>query len=124
MHRLRLLPPIVLLAPLSCFSPTHVSNTSEATEGSDGSSSGATTETPTTGATTTSMTSATTSATNVSTTAVDSSEGGALCGNGQLDGDEVCDDGDANSDSEPNACRTDCTAAHCGDGVIDDMETC
>ncbi|MFO0633388.1 MAG: hypothetical protein U0168_11100 [Nannocystaceae bacterium] len=41
------------------------------------------------------------------------------CGNGVLDGDEQCDDGQANSDSEPDACRTDCRVAHCADGVID-----
>lgn len=42
------------------------------------------------------------------------------CGDGNVVGDEECDDGVAlNSDSEPDACRTTCLAAHCGDGVID-----
>ena len=68
-----------------------------------------------------------------------------LCGNGQIDGLctgdlatpcqgdddctsaggtcrlEECDDGDGNSDTAPNACRTDCTNPSCGDSVIDDQ---
>jgi cysteine-rich repeat protein len=48
----------------------------------------------------------------------------SLCGNGELDGDEACDSGPANSDTEPNACRTDCTLPSCGDGVEDDGEDC
>src|SRR5204862_8211399 len=32
-----------------------------------------------------------------------------LCGNGQLDGGEECDDGSANSDTLPDHCRTDCS---------------
>lgn len=50
------------------------------------------------------------------------------CGDGVIIGGEECDDGAANSDTLPDACRTDCTAARCGDGVIDDdatrSETC
>ena len=29
-----------------------------------------------------------------------------------------------NSDTIPDACRRDCTAARCGDGVVDTGETC
>ena len=47
-----------------------------------------------------------------------------LCGNGVIDGEEECDDGPANSDSAPNACRTRCVDAYCGDGVVDDGEEC
>ena len=46
------------------------------------------------------------------------------CGNGSVDEGEQCDVGDQNSDSEPNACRTDCTFARCGDGVVDFNESC
>lgn len=46
------------------------------------------------------------------------------CGDGVLDADEACDDGAANSDADPDACRTDCLAAGCGDGVIDAAEAC
>ena len=46
------------------------------------------------------------------------------CGNGDLDGLEECDDGAANSDTLPDACRTDCTQARCGDGVTDAGELC
>jgi cysteine-rich repeat protein len=41
------------------------------------------------------------------------------CGNGVVELDEQCDDGAANSDTVPDACRTDCRVAHCADGVID-----
>jgi cysteine-rich repeat protein len=40
------------------------------------------------------------------------------------DGIEECDDGDANSDTEPDACRTDCRRARCGDGTVDTDEAC
>jgi cysteine-rich repeat protein len=48
----------------------------------------------------------------------------AACGNGALEGDEACDDGDANSDADADACRTDCRLAWCGDGVPDEGEDC
>src|SRR5436305_587167 len=49
-----------------------------------------------------------------------------LCGNGQLDGGEECDDGSANSDTLPDHCRTDCSDPWCGGGVVDpgDGEEC
>lgn len=46
------------------------------------------------------------------------------CGNGVLDGNEQCDNGTLNSDTVPDACRTDCTAARCGDDVADSGEGC
>lgn len=48
-----------------------------------------------------------------------------VCGDGEFDAaTEECDDGAANSDSLPDACRTDCRAARCGDGAVDSGETC
>ncbi len=41
------------------------------------------------------------------------------CGDATAEGIEKCDDGPANSDEEPDACRTDCTLPRCGDGVVD-----
>jgi N-acetylneuraminic acid mutarotase len=41
-----------------------------------------------------------------------------------IDAGEACDDGAGNSDSAPDACRTTCAAAGCGDGVIDAGEAC
>ena len=38
----------------------------------------------------------------------------AACGNGQLDADEQCDDGNTLND---DACTAACVAARCGDGV-------
>jgi len=49
----------------------------------------------------------------------------AVCGNGVVDSDcEQCDDGAANSDTRPGACRANCRVAHCGDAVVDPNEAC
>lgn len=47
----------------------------------------------------------------------------AVCGDGTVDSGEECDDGALNSDSDPDACRSDCRGAYCGDGVIDPGES-
>lgn len=47
-----------------------------------------------------------------------------VCGNGVVEGEEACDNGADNSDSTPDACRTDCTLPRCGDGVEDGPEAC
>jgi hypothetical protein len=46
------------------------------------------------------------------------------CGDGATDAGEECDDGFANSDTTPDACRTDCTLPVCGDDVVDAAEQC
>lgn len=43
----------------------------------------------------------------------------SLCGEGTTDVGEECDDGVGNSDTTPDACRTDCRAPFCGDGIVD-----
>jgi hypothetical protein len=48
----------------------------------------------------------------------------AVCGNGELEAGEQCDDGSENSDTAPDACRSDCRSAYCGDGVQDSAEQC
>ncbi len=48
----------------------------------------------------------------------------AVCGNGELEAGEQCDDGSENSDTAPDACRSDCRSAFCGDGVQDSAEQC
>ena len=48
----------------------------------------------------------------------------AFCGDGWVDPGEECDDGAANSDTQSDACRTDCRTAHCGDEVVDTGEDC
>jgi len=50
----------------------------------------------------------------------------AICGDGTLNttSGEVCDDGAGNNDVTPDACRTNCMPAGCGDGVIDSGEFC
>ena len=46
----------------------------------------------------------------------------AMCGNGDVEGDEECDDGNWEND---DACLMDCTLAHCGDGFLQDgVESC
>jgi cysteine-rich repeat protein len=41
------------------------------------------------------------------------------CGNGEIDEGEQCDDGRDNADDVADACRSDCRAPRCGDGVVD-----
>lgn len=43
----------------------------------------------------------------------------ACCGNGDLDPGEHCDLAGGNSNQPDAACRTDCSPARCGDGIID-----
>lgn len=47
-----------------------------------------------------------------------------VCGNGELDDGEECDDGVFNSDTAIDACRRDCKSARCGDGAVDSGEVC
>lgn len=53
-------------------------------------------------------------------------DGGAmespLCGNNVIDEGEYCDNGDGNSDTAFDACRTNCLPARCGDKVCDSNE--
>ncbi len=48
------------------------------------------------------------------------------CGDGTSNATagEECDDGLDNSDTDPDACRTDCMAPSCADGVVDTGEEC
>jgi cysteine-rich repeat protein len=51
--------------------------------------------------------------------------GASVCGDGTRHPlCERCDAGVGNSDTTPDACRTDCRPAHCGDGTIDTAEEC
>ena len=44
------------------------------------------------------------------------------CGDGIVNQfQEECDDGVSNSDTTPNACRSDCTFPQCGDAIFDDL---
>ncbi|MBL4684643.1 MAG: hypothetical protein JKY37_08655 [Nannocystaceae bacterium] len=49
----------------------------------------------------------------------DDSTNNGPCGNGVVDSGEECDDGEANSDTTPDACREDCRFPQCSDGIID-----
>lgn len=55
--------------------------------------------------------------TNLDTDSTDSSETGPdpVCGDGVVEGDEQCDDGNT---FDNDACKSDCTPAICGDGII------
>lgn len=49
----------------------------------------------------------------------------STCGDGRIDPPyENCDDGVANSDATPGACRTNCRRDGCGDGVVAAAEEC
>jgi cysteine-rich repeat protein len=49
-----------------------------------------------------------------------------FCGDEEINADrsETCDDGANNSDTNPNACRSSCVLAACGDGIVDAGEDC
>ncbi|HEY0136982.1 MAG TPA: DUF4215 domain-containing protein [Nannocystis sp.] len=44
-----------------------------------------------------------------------------VCGNGTVEGDEQCDDGNAD---DADSCTADCKAAACGDGIVQPPEVC
>jgi cysteine-rich repeat protein len=48
------------------------------------------------------------------------------CGDGYINpvAGEMCDDGELNDDTMPDACRTNCQEATCGDGITDSTEFC
>jgi len=48
----------------------------------------------------------------------------SFCGDGTKDERELCDNGGANSDTEVDACRSNCFPARCTDGVKDSGEEC
>lgn len=48
----------------------------------------------------------------------------SICGDGVVTGAETCDEGELNSDTEADGCRTRCRLASCGDGVVDSGEQC
>ncbi len=58
------------------------------------------------------------------TTGVTAPPVATVCGDGALGPNEECDDGAANSDTAPNACRVTCVAPTCGDSVTDEGEHC
>ena len=47
-----------------------------------------------------------------------------ICTSGPDSGVEECDAGSANSDSQADACRSNCALAFCGDGIRDAEEAC
>ena len=47
-----------------------------------------------------------------------------VCGDGDLQEDEQCDDGTANSNEPGAACRTNCRLPFCGDGVVPGQSGC
>ena len=60
----------------------------------------------------------------VVTTVVDTAWVSPGCGDGVVVAGEDCDDAELNSNSEPDACREDCTFAGCGDQIVDAGEAC
>lgn len=60
----------------------------------------------------------------VNTDACTQSCAAPVCGDGYINGSEICDQGINNSNSVANRCRTSCIAPSCGDGVVDSSEMC
>lgn len=50
-----------------------------------------------------------------------------ICGNGIIEADEYCDNGENNkeySEAEPNDCTIDCKYSYCGDNILNKNEEC
>lgn len=120
---------VVLLAagcPFDPEDPTFETDTLGDTEGDPSSGSGSvdttmtTSEPDTSGDPTTSPT--TTQTTDPDTTS--NSTDAAVCGNGEVEGDEACDDG--TNDGSYGGCNADCAslAPYCGDAQTTDAEAC
>ncbi len=109
-------------------SDTEVDTTTTGDVSSSPASTTSTNTTSTTGEETSSTTSAgtstttgTTTTTTTTTTGASSTTGEPLCGNGELDLNEECDDG---NEEPTDDCRN-CVFAHCGDGVVHEgIESC
>ena len=84
---------------------------------------GSSTETSSTGSTTMASSTGEVTTENVDDTSSGTTMMGPICGNGEVEGDEQCDDKNAVDDDK---CRNNCTAPVCGDGIIDFSfgETC
>ncbi len=100
----------------SATDPSSSAGSSSTTQGSD-----ATDDPDTTGAPTTSPSSTADTTSDAST---DTESGVPVCGDGLVEGDEVCDD--ATNDGSYGSCTADCSgfAPHCGDGEVNGPEPC
>ncbi|MEZ4453036.1 MAG: DUF4215 domain-containing protein [Nannocystaceae bacterium] len=106
---------------------TASTSTSETTEATTSDTAGTTSAGTTTPMTSTEATTSTTEPTTMATTddssTTDTTTGEPTCGDGEIEGDEACDDGGKNG-SPSSACLVDCTANTCGDGVKGLGEQC
>ena len=115
----------VVLLSAGCFNPEPPTGEGLDTDsGGDESSSGGTSDPTGPG---TDSTDPTVAETDTAQDTDDSTETGAadpVCGDGMVEGDEVCDDGV--NDGAYGGCSDDCSAlaAHCGDGEVSDDEAC
>lgn len=138
-HRIRPVTLLLTLAPLAACYATHDPLIITGDSGSEeaGSESGSTAPTTTAGDPTTA--SDTSMSTTMSTSATDdtgptdtgdstadgsTTDTGPVCGDGMVEGDEVCDDGV--NDGSYGGCVADCSdlGPHCGDGVEQGDEVC
>lgn len=111
-----------------CFNPEtdpglDLDTDTESTDGSSGISAGPTGD-PTTATTTEPTTTDPTTIDPTTTDPTTSTSDGAVCGDGEVTGEEVCDDGV--NDGSYGGCVEDCSAAAagCGDGEVNGEEVC
>ena len=101
---------------------TSASGTGTASGTSDGTTASTETGTGTTSGTSTSASTGTSTSDTTVTSGSGTSGVMAVCGNGMVEGDEACDDG---NDIDTDACLSNCAAAACGDGVVQEgVEEC
>ncbi|MDC0721437.1 fibrinogen-like YCDxxxxGGGW domain-containing protein [Nannocystis bainbridge] len=102
--------------------PTDGSASGDATSSSSLSTTTDAETTTTTSTTDTTTTTGTTSTTDGETTSTSTTDGPPpVCGDGQVEGDEACDDG---NDDNTDTCVEGCQNASCGDGFVGPGEAC
>ncbi|MEZ4381966.1 MAG: fibrinogen-like YCDxxxxGGGW domain-containing protein [Nannocystaceae bacterium] len=100
---------------------TTTTTTSAVTTGATSTGGGGSTGSAATGEATTDASDSDTSTTDATST----TGGEAICGDGIVEGDELCDDGEANEDGLYGGCTRACTLGpRCGDGLINGGEAC
>jgi hypothetical protein len=116
-----------IVATTSDSTQSSGSSTVETPTSTDPSTTAPTTDSTSTSTVTTSSTSDTTMESSDSTAISSSTTMPELCGNGDVDEGEECDDGTNNTPGEEySKCKYDCTSGpYCGDGIVDiDYEDC
>ncbi len=128
LHAHRAVALVAIVCMLGCPQGPDETTVDSATSDPDGSSSSSSTGADTTTDDTTGVTAGTagaesesesgaTTSSSTSSTTAETTAGQGVCGDGEVQGDEECDDG---NDNDLDACLSSCELAGCGDGILHD----